>query len=101
MQLARFLSLALGISCVSRVSGKVYTDIQSVSQFIAQLDLSQAVGSRITKLLDGRDAKSISSLAPEKRASLACQMIEIAKDGTFIDSTPPSSAYQDVIDNHW
>ena len=105
MRFVRNLSLALGISisCISTstFSAKVYTDIQTVSQFIAHLDLSQKAGSQVAKILDGYDAKSISDLAPEEKASLACQINAVANDGTFYTSTPPSTGYQDVIQTYW
>lgn len=101
MWFARNFALVLGTTCITTISARVYTDIESISQFIAQLDLSQETGSRVAEILDGHDANSISNLAPEEKASLACQINAIANDGTFYTSTPASTGYQDVIQAYW
>ena len=101
MWFARKFVLVLGISCISTISARVYTDTKNISQFIAQLDLTQEDGSRVAKILNSHDASSISNFAPEEKASLACQINEIAHDGTFYTSTPPSTDYQDVIQAFW
>ena len=101
MWFARKFVLVLGLSCISTISARVYTDVKSISQFIARLDLSQEAGSRVAKILDSHDADSISNFAPEEKASLACQIHEIANDGTFYTSTPPSTGYQDIIQAFW
>ena len=101
MGFARNLAIALAISCTSTLSARVYTSVESVSQFIAQLDLSREAGSQVAKILDGYDAKSISDLAPEEKASLACQIYGFANEGTFYNSTPPSTGYQNVTQAYW
>ena len=101
MWFARNFALVLGVSCTSTISARVYTDIKSISQFIAQLDLSHEAGSRVAKILDGHDANSISNLAREEKVLLACQIDAVANGGTFYISTPPSTGYQDVIQAYW
>ena len=101
MWFARNFALVLGVSSISTISARVYTDIKSNSQFIAQLDLRQEAGRRVAKILDGRDANSISNLAPEEKASLACQIDAVANGGTSCTSMPPSTGYQDAIQAYW
>lgn len=100
MQFARNIPVALGISFISTVSTKAYTDIQSVSHFLSQLDLSQEAENRVAEILKGHDANSISNLTPEQKTSIACQINRIASDGTFYTSTP-SAGYQDTIQSYW
>ncbi|KAL8787618.1 MAG: hypothetical protein Q9195_007706 [Heterodermia aff. obscurata] len=101
MRFARLVPLALGISFVSTVSGKVFCDIQTVSQFIAQLGASHDAGSQLTLILNGSNALSIAKLSPRKKAALACDINHAINDGTFYTSTPPSAGYSDIIDKHW
>ena len=101
MRFEPIVPLAVGIFFVSTVTGQVFTDCETVSQFLAQLDLSHEATNQVGQILNGLDARSIEKLSPEKKAGLACQINEAVDDGTFYTSAGPSAGYNDVIDNHW
>ncbi|KAK8880052.1 FAD-dependent monooxygenase [Apiospora arundinis] len=74
-------------------------DVTSTSSFVAQLNIPAAAESRIRSMLNDTDVDRITSLDRQSRASLACNVANIALYSGYISQN--ASAYQDAVELNW
>ncbi|KAK8103051.1 FAD-binding domain-containing protein [Apiospora sp. TS-2023a] len=67
--------------------------------FVDQLDLQPSAQSRLSSVLHGIDVDHLAALGPQIRASIACQVVQIALSTEFVSQN--ASTYQEVVEVNW